>query len=73
MADAELARESEIEIPVQVNGKLVNVIKVAADADEEAIKAAALADEKVAARLAGQDDGEDRSWCTGKLVNLVVK
>ncbi len=30
VADEELAREDEIEIPVQVNGKLVNVIKVVA-------------------------------------------
>ena len=29
MANEELAREDEIEIPVQVNGKLVNVVKVA--------------------------------------------
>ncbi len=26
VADAELARESEIEVPVQVNGKLVSVV-----------------------------------------------
>ncbi len=32
VADAELAKESEIEVPVQVNGKLVNVVKLAADA-----------------------------------------
>ena len=71
-ADAELARDNEIEIPVQINGKLVTVVKVAADADLDAIKAAAHADEKVAARLA------DRTVVKviavpGKLVNLVVK
>ena len=32
MADEELAQEDEIEIPVQVNGKLVNVVKVLAGA-----------------------------------------
>jgi leucyl-tRNA synthetase len=51
VADAELAKESEIEVPVQVNGKLANVIRLAADADDEAVKAASLADDKVAARL----------------------
>ena len=49
-ADEDLAREDEIEIPVQVNGKLVNVVKVPAGSDEAAVKSAALADEKVKAR-----------------------
>jgi len=71
-ADAELARESEIEIPVQVNGKLVTVIKLPAGADEEAIKAAALADEKVAGRIAGKTLLKT-IVVKGKLVNLVVK
>jgi leucyl-tRNA synthetase len=71
-ADAELARESEIEVPVQVNGKLVNVVKLAADADAEAIKAAALADEKVAGRIAGKTVLKT-IVVKGKLVNLVVK
>ena len=75
-ADAELARESEIEIPVQVNGKLVNVIKIAAESDEEAVKAAATADEKVAARLAGKTIVKAIvviNKPSGKLVNFVVK
>jgi len=72
VADEELAREDEIEIPVQVNGKLVNVIKVAADSDEEAIKAAALADEKVKARIEGKTVVKV-IVVPGKLVNLVVK
>jgi leucyl-tRNA synthetase len=72
VADAELARESEIEIPVQVNGKLVNVVTVAAGADEETIIAAALADEKVAARIAGKTVVKT-IVVKGKLVNLVVK
>ena len=54
VADAELARESEIEIPVQINGKLVTVVKVPAGSDEATIKAAALADAKVVARIAGK-------------------
>jgi leucyl-tRNA synthetase len=71
-ADAELAKESEIEVPVQVNGKLVNVVKLAAGADEEAMKAAALADEKVAGRIAGKTVVKV-IVVKGKLVNLVVK
>ena len=46
--------ESEIEIPVQVNGKLRDVIKVPADADNAAIEAAALASEKAKPYLAGK-------------------
>ena len=71
-ADAELARESEIEIPVQVNGKLVTVIKLAAETEAETVKAAAQADEKVAARLVGKTVVKV-VYVSGKLVNLVVK
>jgi leucyl-tRNA synthetase len=72
VADEELARANEIEIPVQVNGKLVNVIKVPADADQDEIKAAALADEKVKARVEGRNVVKV-IVVPGKLVNLVVK
>jgi leucyl-tRNA synthetase len=74
-ADAELARESEIEGPVQVNGKLVTVIKLAAGSDEADISAASLADERVAARLAGKTMVKHLviNKPSGKLVNLVVK
>ena len=72
VADAELARESEIEIPVQVNGKLVTVIKVIAEADAETIKSAAQSDEKVVARGVGKTIVKV-VYVPGKLVNLVVK
>ncbi len=72
VADAELARESEIEVPVQANGKLVTVIKLAAESDEEAIKAAAMADEKVVARMEGKTLVKV-IVVKGKLVNLVVR
>ena len=72
LADAELARESEVEIPVQVNGKLVVVIKVAAGSDEATVKAAALVDAKVQARIEGKSVMK-MIVVPGKLVNLVVK
>jgi leucyl-tRNA synthetase len=72
VADAELAREDEIEIPVQVNGKLANVIPIGAESDEELIKAAAMADEKVASRLAGKTVVK-AIVVRGKMVNFVVK
>ncbi len=72
VADENLARENEIEIPVQVNGKLVTVLKVLADADEEALKATALSDEKVASRIAGKTIVKV-IVVKGKLVNLVAR
>jgi leucyl-tRNA synthetase len=50
--DAALAAEDEIEIPVQVNGKLRGLVVVPAAATEDQIKEAALADEKVRAAIA---------------------
>ena len=44
---AEALRQDELELVVQVNGKLRGRVTVAAEASEEAIKAAALADEHV--------------------------
>jgi leucyl-tRNA synthetase len=72
VANAELARESELEIPVQVNGKLVCVVKVPAHAEDEAIRETALADAKVVARLEGKTVVKT-IIVKGKLVNLVVK
>jgi leucyl-tRNA synthetase len=68
----ELAREDEIEIPVQVNGKLVNVVKVPAGSDDAVVKAVALADMKVMARIDGKTVVKV-IVVPGKLVNLVVK
>ena len=72
VADAELAREAEVEIPVQINGKLVTVITVPAGSDEATIKASALADVKVVARLQGKTVVKV-IVVPGKLVNVVVK
>jgi leucyl-tRNA synthetase len=71
-SDPELAREDELAIPVQINGKLVEVVRVAADADGKTIEAAALAAEKVQVRTAGKVVVKV-IVVPGKLVNLVVK
>ena len=42
-SDPELAKEDELEIAVQINGKLVTVIRVAAGVDAKTMEAAALA------------------------------
>ncbi len=72
VSDAGLAKEDELEIPVQVNGKLVTVVKLAADADTAAMEAAARADEKVKGRIAGKTVVK-AIVVPGKMVNLVVK
>jgi leucyl-tRNA synthetase len=71
-SDPGLAKEDEIEVPVQINGKLAAVIRVAADADARAMEAAALADEKVKARTTGRTVAKV-IVVPGRAVNLVVK
>ncbi len=71
-SDPRLAKEDEIEIPVQINGKLVSVVRVAADAGSKDIEAAALAEEKVKARIAGKNVAKI-IIVPGRAVNLVVK
>ena len=70
--DAELAKEEEVEIPVQVNGKLRGRVTVPADADEGFVLEKALADEKVKAAIAGKQVVK-KIYVPGKMVNLVVK
>jgi leucyl-tRNA synthetase len=70
--DAALAKEEEIEIPVQVNGKLRSRITVPADADEAFVLEHTLADEKVRAACAGKQIVK-KIYVPGKMVNLVVK
>ncbi|HVZ84548.1 MAG TPA: leucine--tRNA ligase [Terracidiphilus sp.] len=67
-----LAKEDEIEIPVQVNGKLVTVVRVSAEADTKTIESTALSDEKVQSRAAGKTVAKV-IVVPRKLVNLVVK
>ena len=70
--DEALAREDEIEIPVQVNGKLRAVVKVSAGADQDAIREAIMNDPKVQAAIAGKEIVKV-IVVPGKLVNIVVK
>jgi leucyl-tRNA synthetase len=70
--DEALAREDEIEVPVQVNGKLRGLVRVLADASRDALEAAARADEKVQAALAGKTVVKV-IVVPGKLINFVVR
>jgi leucyl-tRNA synthetase len=70
--DPALAAEDEIEIPVQVNGKLRGLVVVPAGATEDQIKQAALADEKVRAAIACKQVVKI-IVVPQKLVNIVVR
>jgi leucyl-tRNA synthetase len=69
--DAALARDEEVEIGVQVDGKVRARLTVPADADEESVKRAALADKRIAAAIAGKTVRKV-IVVRGRLVNIVV-
>jgi leucyl-tRNA synthetase len=50
----ELTKADEIEIPVQVNGKVRAKLRLPAEIDEQSLKAAALADQKIKEQIAGK-------------------
>ena len=64
--------KDEIEIAIQVNGKIKNRINVASDLNEEGIKAAALADEAIVAATEGKTIVKV-IVIKGRLVNIVVR
>ena len=70
--DARLAAEEELEIPVQVNGKLRSRIRMAVGVTEEEIRRLAQADEKVAQHLNGRQIVKI-IVVPQKLINIVVK
>jgi leucyl-tRNA synthetase len=70
--DPALAAEDELEMPVQVNGKLRGRIRIALNADEEEIRRRAQAEEKVDQHINGRQVMKV-IIVPQKLVNIVVK
>ena len=70
-ADPQYLVADTVEYPVQVNGKVRGHVTVPADADNASVEAAALADDKVLAFLAGATP-KKVIVVPGRLVNLVV-
>jgi leucyl-tRNA synthetase len=70
-ADPALLREDEIELPVQVDGKLRSRIRVAVDAGRERIQEAALADDRVRTALGGRE-AKKVIIVAGRMVNIVA-
>ena len=70
--DPALAKEEEIEIAIQVNGKVRSRIVVPADATEDQVRELALADEKIKAAIEGKEIVKVLV-VKGRLVNIAVK
>jgi leucyl-tRNA synthetase len=70
--DDALARDEQVEIGVQINGKMKARFTVAADADEETIRTAALEQPNVSSTLKGKTVRKV-IVVKGRLVNIVAK
>jgi len=68
--DRELIKEKEVELAVQVNGKIKDRIVVVAGLDEEQIKQKALSSKKVVSAIAGKEP-EKIIVIKARLVNIV--
>jgi leucyl-tRNA synthetase len=70
--DPALAKEDEIEYPIQINGKLRSRISVPADSPEDLVRERAMADEKAKAALEGKQLVKV-IVVPSKLVNIVIR
>jgi leucyl-tRNA synthetase len=71
-ADPELARREELEIPIQVNGKLRSRVLASPEVTEDELRTAALNDEKIRAFIEGHDVVKV-IVVPQRLVNVVIK
>jgi leucyl-tRNA synthetase len=71
-ADPELARLEELEIPIQVNGKLRSRLLASPEVTEEELRTAALNDEKIRAFIEGSEVVKV-IVVPQRLVNVVVR
>ena len=70
--DPAFIKKKTIEVPVQIRGKLRSKISVSAEADDDALEAAARADARIADLLADQNIVKV-IVVPGRLVNFVTK
>jgi len=70
--DADLARDERVQIPVQINGRLREVIEVAYDASPEDIQREALSAEQVKQHLSGKSV-KRVIYVPGKVLNVVTQ
>ena len=69
--DEKALQTDEVEIVLQVNGKLRGRISVAADADNDSVASQALADPNVQKHI-GENEIRKTIVVPGRLVNIVV-
>lgn len=69
--DAELAKEDEVTLAIQINGKLRDTILVPIDISEEEVKQKVIASEKVQKWLDGKE-AKKIIYVKGKLVSIVI-
>lgn len=72
VADDNLAKADEVEIPIQVNGKLRSRVMAAAETPQKALEEMALADEKIKEYISGKQIVKV-IVVPGRLVNIVIK
>ncbi|MBX3396834.1 MAG: leucine--tRNA ligase [Phycisphaerae bacterium] len=70
--DAAMVEDSQVEVPVQVNGKMAGKVIVSKSADESAVRSAALADDRVKGRI-GEGRIVKTIYVPGRMLNLIVK
>lgn len=70
--DESLCRDDVVELPVQVNGKVRARVTLAANADQNAAQAAALAEEKIQELAAGKTI-QKVIFIPGKILNLIIR
>ena len=70
--DEEKCRDSEIEMAVQINGKVRSVVSIPVDADKDTVLAAVKADAKIVAALEGKTIVKE-IVVPGKIINIVIK
>lgn len=70
--DEAKTKDSVVEMPIQVNGRVRGTISVAVDADKEEIKELATADENINKYLEGKTVVKE-IYVPGKIFNIVVK
>lgn len=70
--DPKLAREEEITLVIQVNGKVRDEVKISAEAGEREAKEAALGSEKIKKYIPNVDNIKKIVFVPGRLINFVV-
>ena len=71
VADADAAREDDVEIGVQINGKVRGRIRIGKQADQDAAMAAAIKEANIGANLAGKTP-KKIIYVAGRILNIIV-